>query len=548
MGWFFTSEHEKIQSLKQQQREDTIRALPEYHKSLTTKEKSILDYNVPELVKLVKMGDLKPKEILLAFGKQALIAQSKTNCLTEVMLKDAEKWAEEADLSGPLGGIPVSLKDQVVVKGYDATVGYSKLAFNPAKEDGETTQILRSAGAVPYVKTNVPITMMAIEGYNGLFGRTTNWHNPNYAPGGSSQGEGALLASGGSRIGIGSDIGGSVRVPAAWSGVCSLKLSTFRWPLDGSVGGYEGVQPTQSPMAKTLPDLSYFIKVILGIEPWKVDFRLMPLPWREVELPSKPKVGVLTFPRFLPPTPAQQRALDTTVDALKKQGCEIVEFELPAAEEEYDNLVHRLYYADGFKRFTRNLYPGEHNDPFVASVAKYVTRCKFVRKIWQGLLRLFGYSQKADALANEHSSSTLEYIDDTGRREQLRKQFRKYWDDIGVDFVVSPPHASPALPNYVPESFRAILYTSLFNLLDYPAGVIPVGRVDSKLDQLPSTFDFNKLTYPGKITYETYDPVKMEGLPTAVQIVTKRYEDELALKAMEFTSDALAKAGVIYQY
>lgn len=550
MGLFFTSKYENAQKLKQKQREDTINALPEYHKSLTSKEKDILNYDVPELAKLVKANELKPKEILLAYGKQSLIAHAKTNCLTEVMLKDAEEWAEKVDTSGPLAGIPVSLKDQIFVKGYDATVGYSKLAFNPCKEDGGIAKLLRGAGAVPYVKTNVPITMMAIEGYNDLFGRTTNWHNPNYAPGGSSQGEGALIASGGSRIGIGSDIGGSVRVPAAWSGVCSLKLSTFRWPIDGNVSGagFEGVPATTSPMARTLPDLRYFVESVMKLDPWKSDYRLLPIPWREEKLPSKPKVGVLTFPRFLPPTPAQQRALDTTVNALKNQGCEIVEFTLPSPEEEYDNLVHRLYYADGYQRFCMKLYPGEHNDPFVASCAKYIALPKFVRKIWQGILRLFGYSQRADALANEHSSSTLEYIEDTDKREKLRKQFSEHWDASGVDFVVCPPHASPALPNYVPESFRAILYTSLFNLLDYSAGVIPVDRVNSKLDQLPSSFDFKKLSYPGKITFETYDPVKMEGLPTAVQIVTKRYQDELALEAMDFTFDALKKAGVTYKY
>lgn len=550
MGWLFTTKHEKVCAAKHKQREDTIKALPEYNKPLTPKEKSILDYTVPDLVKLVKANEVKPKEVLRAYGKQALVAQAKTNCLTEIMLKDAEVWADKVDTSGPLAGIPVSLKDFFDVKGYDGSFGFSRLALNPLQEDGETTQLLRDAGAVPHVKTNVPVTMMAIEGYNDVFGRTTNWHNPNYAPGGSSQGEGALIAAGGSRIGIGSDIGGSVRVPAAWSGICSLKLSTFRWPMDGATAGagYEAVAPTTSPMARTLPDLRYFIESVIGMKPWEYDYSLVPLPWRKVELPSKPKVGVLTFPKFLPPTPAQQRALDTTVDALKKQGCEVVEFELPSDPEEYDRLIFRLYYADGFHHFASPLQCGEHNDPYVESIMKYVSLPKFVRKIWQGLLRLFGYKEKADMLANQHISSTSKFIDETGKREELRKAVSKKWKADGLDFLVCPPHASPALPNYVPESFRAILYTSLFNLLDYPAGILPVGRVDSKLDQLPSSFDFKKLTYPGKITYKTYDPVKMEGLPIAVQIVTKRYQDEKALKAMEFTFDALKKAGVTYKY
>lgn len=548
MGWLFTSKHEKICAAKQKEREDRINALTAYHKSLTAKEKSIIGTTVPELVKLVKANELKPKEILLAFGKQALVVQSKTNCLTEVMIKDAETWAENANLKGPLAGIPISLKDHILVKGYDATVGFSSLAFNP-REDGETTELVRRAGAVPYVKTNIPITMMAIEGYNDMFGRTTNWHNSKYAPGGSSQGEASLIAGGGSRIGIGSDIGGSVRVPAAFSGICSLKFSTRRWPMDGDLmsGGYEAVEPTTSPMAKTLIDLRYYIESIIGMEPWKTDYGLIPLEWRDVEFPAKPKVGVLTFPDFLPPSPAQKRALDTAVNALKKQGCEVVTFDLPSPAEEYDSLVHRLYCADGYKHFTGPLSRGEHNDPFVAHAMKVSSLPRFIRKIWEGVLWLFGF-QKYKVLDYERPSTSSEFMDGTAKREVLRKQFSKKWDASGLDFLVCPPYPTPAVPNYVPESFRTILYTTLFNLLDYPAGIIPVGRVDSKLDKLPSSFDYKKLSYPAKITYDIYDPVAMEGLPISLQIVTKRYQDEKALKAMEFTADALKKAGVTYTY
>lgn len=551
MGFLFPSLHEKNIKFKQDQRKARICALPEYTEPLTKKEGSIIDHDVPTLVKLVQNKELTPKDILLAFGKQALVAQEKTNCLTEIMIKDAETWAENAKTSGPLAGIPVSLKDHFIVGGYDACSGYSRYTNQPFKEDGAVVKILKDAGAIPYVKTNVPITMMAIEGYNDIFGRTLNSHNPDFAPGGSSQGEAALLSAGGSRIGMGSDTAGSVRIPAAWSGLCSLKMTSYRWPCYGDASnessGWEAIPVSNSPMARSLPDLKHFLVSMIGMKPWKYDFELVPLPWREAELPAKPKVGVLTFPEFLPVTPAQQRALDITVKSLKMQGCEVVDFELPSPPEEYDRTINQIFFADGFKQVTDPLLPGEHCDPFVKSVNKYAYLPRCIRSIWQTLLRWFGFKDKAAMYSTQHVSTAEEYANLIVKRDQLRAAFHKYWDDNGFDFLVTPPHQSPALPNHVPDSFRAVLYTSLFNLLDFPAGILPVGRVDILLDRLSESFDSNKLPYPGRVAFKHYDPVKMEELPTAVQVVCKRYEDEKTLKSLEYTYDALKKAGIKYK-
>lgn len=89
------------------------------------------------------------------------------------------------------------------------------------------------SGAIPYVKTNIPITLLSFESTNDVWGRCCNPHNVGYSPGGSTGGEGALLAYGGGRIGIGSDVAGSVRVPAHFSGLYSLRCSTGRWPKQG---------------------------------------------------------------------------------------------------------------------------------------------------------------------------------------------------------------------------------------------------------------------------------------------------------------------------
>jgi Asp-tRNA(Asn)/Glu-tRNA(Gln) amidotransferase A subunit family amidase len=100
----------------------------------------------------------------------------------------------------------VSLKDTVNVEGYDACIGYSAWTRKPALQDSGLVRCLKDAGAIPFVKTNVPTSLLSFESYNDVWGRTTNPHNKDYSPGGSTGGESALLAAGGSIIGVGEDL------------------------------------------------------------------------------------------------------------------------------------------------------------------------------------------------------------------------------------------------------------------------------------------------------------------------------------------------------
>ena len=260
-------------------------------------------------------------DILRTYGKVAVKAHEKTSCLTEVMIPEAEDWVEhEINLKGPLAGVPVSLKDTITVGGFDVSVGYSCNTGKPYANDGAIARLLKDAGmsyhvnthlfnvlrssrpgAVPYVKTNLPVTLLSFESTNDVWGRCTNPHNSNYSPGGSTGGEGALLAFGGGRIGIGSDVAGSVRAPAHFSGIYSLRCSTGRWPKMGtntSMPGQEGIPSVFSPMARTLCDLTYFSRSIISMKPWKYDHTVHPIEWREehekdAKEKTKFRVGVL---------------------------------------------------------------------------------------------------------------------------------------------------------------------------------------------------------------------------------------------------------------
>lgn len=132
---------------KQQERAAKIASLPsEYHTPFTAANKSIINKPIQELVQDVHSGALSRSEILRTYGKVAVQAQEKTNCVTEFMLPEAEGWLNQADPKGPLTGIPVSLKDSIHVNGFDTSVGYSRNARSPQTEDGALTRLLKDAG------------------------------------------------------------------------------------------------------------------------------------------------------------------------------------------------------------------------------------------------------------------------------------------------------------------------------------------------------------------------------------------------------------------
>lgn len=258
---------------------------PSYSESVKYGEDdyTILNAGTRTLVANVQSGKWKASSVLRAYTRAALEAHARTNCITEVLVDEARRGAEAWDnldfkaIPGPeqpLFGMPVSLKDTVSVAGYDACIGYSAWVGNPIHADSALVHLLRKAGATLYVKTAIPTTLLSFEARSAVFGQCTNPHNPLFSPGGSSGGEAALLALGGSRIGIGTDVAGSVRVPAHYSGVYAVRASAGRFLKSGnrtSMPGQEGVPAVCSPMARTLDDLETFWEAVMHMKPWTYD-------------------------------------------------------------------------------------------------------------------------------------------------------------------------------------------------------------------------------------------------------------------------------------
>ena len=200
-----------------------ILQVPRQSGILTDAELQITEkYDATELVDELSKGNLTSESVATAFCKRAAIAQQLTNCLTEILFDDAIARAKELDAYlnrtgqpfGPLHGLPISLKDTFQIRGYDASLGVATLCFKPSTVNSALVEQLLSLGAVLYCKTNIPQTMMALDSHNNIFGRVRNPAHKDLTPGGSSGGEGALVCLHGSPLGIGTDVGGSIRIPA----------------------------------------------------------------------------------------------------------------------------------------------------------------------------------------------------------------------------------------------------------------------------------------------------------------------------------------------
>jgi len=430
---------------------------------------------IEELVQAVQKDPSKASDILHTYGKVALRAHERTNCVTEVLLSSAEQWLTggSLNLKGPLAGIPVSLKDTVEVEGYDSTVGMSTHAGKPLAHDGNTVRILKDAGAVPYVKTNVPITLLSFESSNDIWGETTNPYNKRYTAGGSTGGEGALLALGG-RVGIGSDVAVSVRCPAHFSGCYALKCSTGRWLKTGvvtSMPGQDGVPAVYSPMARTLNDLTYFTRSIIQMKPWTYDYSCHPLPWRsdiEKEFSEKRnlRVGILRTDGVVDPSPACRRALEMTESALRNAGHEIVEIDPPSPYEALC-LASILLCSDGLKTVKSFFRWGEWNDRGAAQMSLYFSLprpVKYLHYLWVKYVR--GDAIWAGLLRNWHPQSGYEIWQLNAKRELYKRKWFEWWDNSGVDCLIAPPNATPAVPHRgMHDACSSCGYTFMFNLV-----------------------------------------------------------------------------------
>jgi amidase len=439
-----------------------VRSIPRTSGILTSHELSITEnYDATSLADAIRSHKFTAEEVTIAFCKRAAIAQQVCNCLTEIFFNDAIERANFLDKEykrtgktlGPLHGVPVSLKDSFDVSGYDSSIGIASLAGNPAKTSALLVDILLEKGAVLYCKTNIPQTLMALDSDNNVFGRVLNPRNRLVTAGGSSGGEGALAAMRGSVLGVGTDVGGSIRIPAMCGGLYGIKPSAQRVPYVGQENGTRkgasniGLKASAGPIAGSLRDCELFLKTISDSKPWERDPSLAYGVWTEQgSIEKKPLLGVIRHDGVITPLPPVSKVLDETVQILRKSGVEVIEIDAPAFKK-CQSAANKFFGIDG----------GNHVFDLLEATKEPLIPWLSTR------------------LRRRPPISIDKLVDIHAQKVELETEMLKIWRDPKtgrrIDAIICPvaPHPVPPI-----DRWNGVSYTSSFVLLDYPAGTLPV--------------------------------------------------------------------------
>ncbi|GFF50619.1 putative amidase C550.07 [Aspergillus udagawae] len=520
-------------------RRENVMDIPRRSGLLTQKELRITEnWDVRGLLAQMREGTCSAEDVARAFSKRAAIAHQVTRCLTEPLFPSAIQRAQHLDVIlqrtgkpvGPLHGLPVSVKDCFRIRGVDSCIGLTALAFKPSTFHARLVNMLLSLGAVIIAKTNVSQAMAAPDSYNHVFGRTLNPLNHQLTVGGSSGGEAALVAMRGSMVGFGTDIGGSIRVPAMCTGLYGFKPSVGRIPFGGVVTGQTpglgrvSLQGVAGPLARSVADLGTVLaEIVPRAEQFGED--CIPGRWVSESPPVSDRqtreftVGVLRTDGLVTPLPSVARVLDEVADSLRRTpGVRVVDVPVPPALRKCQGIAGRLMGADGGGSLLDLLE--STSEPLIPWLQ---TRMK-----------------RREPLSLEQ----LVHLQD--QRSELEKELHGMWTVDGectkrIDAIITPvaPHPVPEL-----DRFNAIGYTASFVLLDYPAGTIPVRNfLESDLDSgsdinspvLGSWDRVNRELWRGK----SVDRRVYLDSPLSIQVVTPRQHDYKLFKAMEIIDQAV---------
>lgn len=444
---------------------------------------------------------------------------------------------------GPLHGLPISVKDSFKIIGRDASIGYASLCFKPAESNSALVEMLLRAGAVIHCKTNIPLTLQALDSHNNVFGRVLNPANLNLTAGGSSGGEGALIAMRGSVLGVGTDVGGSIRIPAMCNGLVGVKPSHGRIPYagqeNGGVPGTEtlGIRSVAGPIAHSVRDCELFFRAIGELEPWTFDSECVAQTWEQqivrsaLRTPSlsdhmrRLRVGIVTTDGITTPLPPVQTVIEEIRTTLKSNAAiEVVELDIDSLFSQCQTIANGLFGVDGANAaFDLLEATSEPISPWLKS--------RLRRK----------------------KSLTAEKIRDLqARRNELQTRFLDVWKSDGgywknatgsassLDVFICPiaPHPTPAI-----DTWNTVSYTSSFNLLDCPAATLPirpirVSDLNAKItDQssAPSGWEkYNRKLWDGNRSV-------FLGGTLCVQVVSQRKQERVLLQALTKLQDSLAE-------
>ncbi len=465
-----------------------------------------------ELAAAIRRRELSSRELLDHYLARVERLNPPLNAVVTLDIERARRAADTADIalargdaSGPLHGLPMTIKDTFETAGMRTTCGFAPWSDHHPETDAETVRRLRDAGAVIFGKTNTPTLAGDWQTHNPIFGVTNNPWDTARTTGGSSGGAAAAVAAGMTALELGSDIGGSIRIPSGWCGVCGHKPSWGVVPQHGHLPPPPGTLAdtdlgVMGPIGRTVDDLELALDVLAGPHGHDVVGWRLELPPARATSPRDLRVAAWFDDAAYPVDPDVRRVLEQAVASLRAADTRVVDrtpaVELPDIVHTYQQLLYPILLGtmaqesfDGFVALAAQLAPAD-DSPLARSVRFATLR----HRDW-----LFAHE----------------------RRERVRAVMADFFRE--VDALLTPVTVVPAIPHDHSEPFtdrvirhdgRERPYTDLFGwialatLAYLPATVVPVGRT-------------------------------RDGLPVGVQIVGPYLEDRTTLAVGRCVADVL---------
>jgi amidase len=455
--------------------------------------KKFIFNSAKSIAKLIREKKVSCVEVVNAHIEQIQKVNPKINAVVQFFPEEALKKAKEADSYrakrrklSPLHGVPFTVKDLFQVKNAIVTGGITGLSLNKCEKNSKLIERLIDAGAILLGITNMPEAGWAFETDNDVYGRTNNPYNLKYTSGGSSGGEGAIIACGGSPLGLGSDLGGSIRIPSHFCGIAGIRPTTGRLSLGGDLFTPWGLRTfftTNGPMARFVEDLAYTMPILAGID-WQ-DPTVPPVPLLD---PEKVDISRLKIAYFIDNTIA--KPTQDTADAIHKV-IKLLTGEAKSVVEQRPKAVESTY--EIFKGILE----------FDAAEI-YHAACKSLGVKKNHVLTdgLFSKLAKQPYSAPQINQLYSDWIN-------FRSEMLHFMEDY--DVLISPVHASPALKHGTSledNNWLGFSYTMTHSLTGWPCVVVRCGT-------------------------------SKEGLPIGVQISAKPWREDVALTVAAFLEKQL---------
>jgi Asp-tRNA(Asn)/Glu-tRNA(Gln) amidotransferase A subunit family amidase len=434
------------------------------------------------IARLIERREVSPVEVVEAHLERISRLNPGLNAIVTLAPDVLDRArAAEGTTGGPLHGVPITIKDTIETAGIRSTSGSVVRQEYIPQTDAPAVARLKAAGAIILGKTNAAEMAMDYTADNPVFGRTNHPLNPELTPGGSSGGEAVAIATCMSPGGLGSDLAGSVRIPAHFCGICGLKPTTGRVP--GELQFPPGIGPYSlgaviGPMARTVVDLQILLNA-LSKDPFE----------RQSQDLGGLRVAWYTDDGVAPVTEETANAVRTAAQALSEAGLTVEERRPPHVERGNELWLKMFSRASVVQ--LRNVYKGREKE---------------------------GGSFVSWRLGTAESSPPLtldEYIAMWMERDRLREELLEWLETTPL--IVAPVGATPAYPHDTLKvsvggstfgTFKAFSYAQTFNVFDLPAVTVPAGRSN-------------------------------DGLPIGVQVVGPPFAEEMVLRAAEIVEEAI---------